>query len=79
MIIDFSDTELNELCGGIYINAQVAVDEITEGAGYDWNTFTSTYVDGDIYIQTPDGSFTADGKFGEYLRELLIQKANNQL
>ena len=75
MIIDFDGIALDELCEGIYIDAQVYVDQVTEGAGYNWNTFTSTYVDGDIYITTPEGKFKAEGKFGEYLEQLLIQKA----
>lgn len=79
MIIDFDGIALDELCGGIYINAQVCIDEITEGTAYDWTTFTSTYVDGNIYIDTPDGKFLAEGKFGEYLQELLISKAKQEL
>ena len=79
MIIDFDGTSLEELCGGIYINAQVCVEEHTEGADHNWNTFTSTYVDGDIYMDTPDGSFVLTGKFAEYLESLLIDKAKQRL
>jgi len=79
MIIDFDGTSLEELCGGIYINAQVCVEEHTEGADYNWNTYTSTYVDGDIYIVTPNGKYKAEGQFGEYLQTLIIQKAEQQL
>ena len=74
MIIDFDGLSLDELCGSIYVDAQVYVEQSTEGSDYNWNTFTSTYVDGDIYIDTPDGKFKAEGKFGEYLEQRLIQR-----
>ena len=79
MIIDYDGISLDELCDGIYIDAQVRIEENTEGAGYMYNTYTSTYVDGDIYIVTPNGKYKAEGQFGEYLQTLIIQKAEKQL
>ena len=78
MIIDYDGISLDELCDGIYIDAQVRIEENTEGADYMYNTYTSTYVDGDIYMDTPDGSFVLTGKFAEYLESLLIDKAKQE-
>lgn len=76
MIIDYDGISLDELCNGIYIDAQVRIEEITEGADYMYNTYDSTYVDGDIYINTPEGKFKAEGKFAEYLEQKLIDRTH---
>ena len=79
MIIDFEGTSLEDLCDGFYIDAQVCIEYHSEGGDEKWNDYTSIYVDGDIYIHTPDGTIKAEGKFGEYLESLLIDKAKQRL
>ena len=79
MIIDFEGTPLEDLCDGFYVDAQVCIEENSEGGDGNWNTYTSAYVDGDIFIQTPEGKFKAEGKFGEYLESLLLQKVEQRL
>jgi len=79
MIIDFEGLSLDELCDGVHVDAQVRIEENTEGADYMRNTYTSTYVDGDIYIVTAHGKYKAEGRFGEYLESLIIAKAEKQV
>lgn len=79
MIIDFEGLSLDELCDGVHVDAQVRIEENTEGADYMRNTYTSTYVDGDIYIVTAHGKYKAEGRFGEYLESLIIGKAEKQV
>ena len=79
MIIDFEGLSLDELCDGVHVDAQVRIEENTEGADYMRNTYTSTYVDGDIYIVTAHGNYKAEGRFGEYLESLIIAKAEKQV
>ena len=79
MIIDFEGLSLDELCDGVHVDAQVRIEENTEGAEYMRNTYTSTYVDGDIYIVTAHGKYKAEGRFGEYLESLIIAKAEKQV
>jgi hypothetical protein len=79
MIIDFEGLSLDELCDGVHVDAQVRIEENTEGADYMRNTYTSAYVDGDIYIVTAHGKYKAEGRFGEYLESLIIGKAEKQL
>jgi len=79
MIIDFEGLSLDELCDGVHVDAQVRIEENTEGADYMRNTYTSTYVDGDIYIVTAHGKYKAEGRFGEYLESLIIAKAEKRV